>query len=178
MSWSDAPSWISAVAAAGALAAAVVAGVTARRLYAIERARDRRASAADARRQAAAISAWVAEAVGPNPDERSPGVVVANASDTAVRDVSISVVMPSGQKDPLRLTVLPPGDYFTVAEPTAYHWGFPNRLDALQYPVRPVMRSREWYVAELRFRDAADREWRRDGTGTLRPVSGNEGNFR
>lgn len=162
------PSWISALASVGALLAAVVAGVTARRLYGIEREREHRLTEADERRQAVRVSAWVAEVVGPNAGERSPGVVVVNASQTAVRDVLVSVIEPDDRRRAaLRLAILPPGEYFAAAQPPPYHWGFPNLLSALEYPARPVMRSRQWRVTEVTFRDAADRSWRRDDAGVL-----------
>jgi hypothetical protein len=158
--------WVSAVAALGALGAAVYAGIAAWRLYRIESARDGAADAERRQLQARQVSAWVAVAV-EEESVRSSGIEIINGSSAPVYDLAIQVNGETGAaQHPLTLTVLPPGRFFAAKDPT-YHWTFPDPAEAIGLSLRPVAKSTKWRVEHLKFRDSANVHWTRDADGVL-----------
>lgn len=160
--------WVNALAAIGALGAAIYAGLVARHLYEIESNRDLAASTERRREQATAISAWVSVTAEEN---YTAGVEIINVSPAPVYDVRIEVNDRNGTPlRPLTLTVLPPGRFFASTD-DKYGWSFPNPSEAVGKPLRPVARSNNWRVQQLSFRDSADVHWARDADGTLTEVA-------
>ncbi|GAA3092848.1 hypothetical protein JOF29_007029 [Kribbella aluminosa] len=152
--------WVSALAALGALVAAVFAGIAAWRLYKIEDDREQRA-------QARQVSAWISVKLD---DQDEPyGIELTNGSLAPVYDVTIRSTNRNGVEQPaLNLTVLPPGRFFAERAESKYHWDHPDPADDFSCPLRPVARTDKWQVRELIFRDSANVTWDRDAAGVLR----------
>lgn len=153
--------WVSAVAAFGALVAAVFAGIVAWRLYKIEDDRERQA-------QARQISAWISVKLD---GESGPyGIELTNGSLAPVYDVTVRAKDSYGVSQPqLDLRVLPPGRFFAERVDTKYHWAYPDPAEEVGYPLRPVAKSSKWRVERITFRDSANVGWGRDAAGVLRP---------
>jgi hypothetical protein len=161
--------WLTAGASAGALGVAFAAFWTARRLGRLEFDRDVRARERGQREQAASVTAWVATQI-VNGKEAGYGVVLHNASQNVVYDLSVSTTskLPRWELPALKLTVLPPGTYWTRSRPkTAYKWDFPVEVSRLADEIRPVSKSQEIGVAHLAFRDSSDQFWERRANGIL-----------
>ncbi|MCE1178349.1 MAG: hypothetical protein LWW86_04880 [Micrococcales bacterium] len=171
--------WISALAGAGALAAAVWAGVTAKRLYDIERERDDRAVERLRRESASLVSAWIGvhseqPDVPEDRQQRKFGVVVANRGTTPIHDIRVSSRNQDNRaQKPIEHRILPPGVYFIAEskDPQAkFPWKFPEQVSTLAGRVRPVTAARNWAVTDLTFRDSNGVQWRRDLQGNLTEV--------
>ncbi len=170
--WADGvPNWLTAVATCGALAAAVFAGVTAKRLYDTEHARDLRAAAAERARQANEVVAWAswtdipsAALRLPNGDTSRVNLAVRNASGVPVYDAVVeyscdgkalggqkfSVLSPTGD-EPHHREIKASGVGVLVAKPR----GPSARLD-----IR----------VSMEFTDALGLRWRRETSGILRQI--------
>ena len=163
--------WISAVAALGALLAAVWAAKTSVNLFKIESARDNTAAERAAMDQASGIAAWC---VYSDDRERShqKGIQVHNSSDAPVYDVVIESTHSMTAKDaaqsmpPIKLSILPPGDYVVFEHPK-YLWAFAEERDSLSCAIRPVSKNPQWIVTGQSFTDARGVRWVREG-GALR----------
>ncbi|WP_427885475.1 hypothetical protein ACQHIV_24535 [Kribbella sp. GL6] len=151
--------WVSALAALGALVAAVFAGIAAWRLYKIEDDRELQA-------QARQVSAWISVKLD---GENAPyGIEFTNGSLAPVYDVTVLANDSNGvRQDKLDLTVLPPGRYFAEKIKASYHWAYPDPVEEVGYPLRPVAKSTKWRVEQLTFRDSANVAWTRDAAGVL-----------
>lgn len=158
--------WMNALAAFGALAAAVWAALTTRRLYRIESERDQIAEIARRREQASRVSAWAAVRWDETGSRRD-GIVIQNESTSPVFDVKIESEHHSEESYPLTLTVLPPGTYFAAKTSTKYHWEFPDAVSQLEGVIRPIMKKPQWKVISLAFADASGDEWARTERGIL-----------
>lgn len=166
----DGAAWVSALAAIGALGAAVWAGRSAKQLYLVESRRDEVAAEREAAEAARRVSAWIAIHLpnGRSDDQgRVDGMILTNAGTTPIFDIEVTSNDYTGraQRD-LHLSVLPPGEYFTQTEST-YGWTFPDPTKAFSGLIRPITRKEEWRVTGLTFMDASGLRWRRDETGRL-----------
>ncbi|WP_154793049.1 hypothetical protein [Occultella kanbiaonis] len=163
--------WVTAVAAIGALAAAIWAGITARDLYRVETDRDQRSEDDRRRAQATQVAAWIVIELEADADTpRGVGVVVHNSSDSVIYDVEIETSAKNGRTPkPIRMELLPPGDYY-LREKHAHPrgWAFARSTEeVLDATLRPVTTSRDLRVQSLTFRDSADLRWRRTRNGEL-----------
>lgn len=157
--------WLSALAALGALTAAIWAALTSRRLVQVEMHRDVKAADRAAREQASGIAAWCVFCPG-NGEDSQAGLLVHNDSDGPVYDVEVHstrlVKQVSIPQYPLRLSIVPPGDFVATADPK-YHWSLPEERGAIGGIVRPVTKSTGWMVTSVTFTDAHGQRWVRDG---------------
>lgn len=146
--WGDVPTWISAITTLGALAAAGW-------VVAIELRRDNRATKArESAEQADLVAAWLTS----DDDSDTYWVNLQNGSPLPVYDVRV-LLMPEQavrEGNPKRIgewiptiPVVPPGTLRLVWEPE------------VDQPWKT-----KWEAA-VSFRDAASREWLRDGDGRL-----------
>lgn len=154
--------WLAAAAAAGALIAAIGAGRTAAKLYGVEAKRESDADELRNRRDARSIHAWAAIWIDDS-GRRKDGIVVSNGSESPAYEMLIHSTRPSGVEPVLRLTVVPPGEYFVARTEEKYHWEFPDLLAQVGGLIRPIMKKPEWSVTELHFKDVDQREWVRRG---------------
>lgn len=160
--------WLSALAALGALVAAVWAGMIARRLYGIERARDRARVASERRRDAALVHAWTA-CWFDDQGVRYDGLVISNTSSNPVFGMVVESVSYDGSQQPkLRLSLVPPGRYFVARSNEKYRWEFPELIEHLEGSLRPIMRNREWRVTRMLFQDVRGVSWIRTERGLRR----------
>lgn len=157
--------WITALAALGALAAAIWAGLTSKRLYQVEAKRDVVSDERRARQQASGVAAWCVFC----PESRQRGLLLHNSSEAPVFEVEVLSTFAPTQKatpveqHPLTLTLLPPGDY-VANEDASYHWSLPDERHTVSGTVRPVLKNSGWTVTAIRFTDAHGVRWeRRDG---------------
>lgn len=175
---STAPEWISALAALGALGAAIWAGITATRVYRLETEREQRAARQRERHAAELVAAWTGEHVyrrpGDDPDSSARsrrGVVLSNLGQGPVFEVVVESTDPEGTSaPPLELSLIPPGRYFVPRHGVG--WGLPAALELVDGDVVPVMRRSTWAVTAMRFADGASRRWVRDDKGNLSPAPG------
>ncbi|MGL3198227.1 MULTISPECIES: hypothetical protein [Curtobacterium] len=160
---------LSAVATAGALVAAVYAGLQARRLYRIESDRDEEARAAARASQATKVSAWAATRIRTG-GRVLFGVVVRNSSDDPVYDVQVTC---HGFSSPRVATLqcVPPGEYFvanTVDEGSSAEWDYPKPVrEVVGDPLRPFTISDAKGVDAITFRDNTGAGWHRAARGEL-----------
>lgn len=168
----DWPQWISALSALGALVAGSVAAVVAKRLYDVERGRDRDLAQERRRERPSRVSAWVVTYVTEN--ERTDGLVLSNQAGTPIYDVRIESTDKLGSDEPLlKLDVAPPGQFFVGRDRRSnFHWSFPESVDQLVGLLQPVMKKPEWGVQALRFTDASGVRWLRDRRGILTDEAG------
>lgn len=171
MGWDTFFEGVSAIATAGALAAAVAAGVQAKRLFKIESDRDAKAQRSDEQRQASHVSAWAAVRVG-HRGIPSFGVIVRNSSQDPVYDVRVTGHGFSTRGTP-QLWCVPPGEYFVenidVEKPDGrvFHWDFAKTLREVRDPVRPFSASDNVAVDQITFRDNSGVSWKRTAKGEL-----------
>lgn len=162
---------VSALAAVGALVAAVWAGITAKRLYLIEAERDRMEMVRERRRGAARVSAWVCTHFaneGSVSGSRRDGILIANLGECPIYDVEVSSTNKLGQEQALlKQNVLPPGQYFVASTNDAYQWAFPDQVESLEGTLRPITKKAEWRVTRMSFADADGLRWARDDKGRL-----------
>ncbi|GAB3618314.1 hypothetical protein GCM10027416_28710 [Okibacterium endophyticum] len=171
--WGSVAEWVTALVTLGALAAAVGAGLTTRRLYLIESERDRLGAEERSRRQAQNVAAWVAAAIDGGDAPDSYGVVIHNSSSAVIYDVSVRATRKGGgELELLKLHVVPPGEYYAEYQPGAkFAWGFPSAVSATGMEIRPVTKSAAMGIKRLEFRDSADRRWLRSDSGSLESVT-------
>ncbi|OII16921.1 hypothetical protein BIV03_04740 [Curtobacterium sp. MCBA15_016] len=163
---------LSAVATAGALVAAVYAGLQARRLYRVESDRDEQARAAARASQATKISAWAATRIRTG-GRVLFGVVVRNSSDDPVYDVQVTC---HGFSSPevATLQCVPPGEFFVanaVDEDSTAEWDYPKPLQEIRDPMRPFTISDARGVDAIVFRDNTGTAWHRAAQGALTNIS-------
>jgi hypothetical protein len=149
--------WISAVSTAGALLAAVVAGILAYHVYKIESQRDRVAESTARRQQAHRVAAWATpkKAVASDADSRHQSMVmIQNGSDLPIWDVDVELHLQFGHERTLvgrwLRDVLPPG----LTELGTAEWNGKGAALTL-----------------MEFRDAEAHVWRRDTVGRLDAVT-------
>lgn len=162
---------LTAAAAVGALIAAIWAARVSRNLYRIEAARDFESGQRAEKEQASGIAAWCvysrAKDVG--------GILLHNSSDAPVFDVEVRSTyarkqnLPAELQAPLKLSLLPPGDYVADAD-AKFNWSFPEPRESIDDTVRPITKNSQWIVKELYFTDAHGTRWVRVG-GTLTKVA-------
>jgi len=162
--------WVAAIATAGALVAAIGAGLQANKLYRIESRRDAVARRARSREQASKVNAWSVIKVNPGV-ANTFGVVVANSSTDPVYDVSIEVHNYSTTEVPT-LACVPPGSYFledckSKGAGRSSNWTYAAAVDECDEPLRPFTASENKKVTSVRFTDSSGRAWKREKNGTL-----------
>lgn len=171
MGWSIFFDGVSAFATAGALIAAVAAGVQAKRLYVIESTRDEQSKEVARRLHATQISSWAAMEVLPS-GALVYGVVIRNSSDDPVYDARVTGHGFTTEKTPT-LRCVPPGEYFVAnkdrrkSDGRLYRWGYMQPLTEIDHPVRPFTASDSRGVDELTFRDNSGVAWSRTARGSL-----------
>jgi hypothetical protein len=169
MGWNLIFDGVSAIATAGALVAAIAAGLQAKRLFKIESARDDQAQQAERRRQAAQISAWAAVRIELG-GEPLYGIVVRNSSNDPVYDVRISCHGFTTETTP-ELWCVPGGQYFVenvdTGDPHGLQWDYVRPVSEIRDPVRPFTASDSKGVDQVDFRDNAGLSWRRTARGEL-----------
>lgn len=136
-------------------------------MYDIEVGRDRTAADRDISRYAERVSGWVAVRLVEG-EQVARGVVLCNGSGTMIFDVSMTVTSSTGAAHPpIELAAVPPGSFFIERTDGDFAWAFPDSVDIIEGALRPVMKQRKWRVVDLRFRDTANRHWRRAEDGEL-----------
>lgn len=172
--WGSIAEWVAASASIGALAAAIVAAVIAKKLHGIESGRDEARAWRDKTAQAVKVAAWSCAEIEPGTSNpRSYGMVIKNASDSVIFDVSVesSGKGPFSNMPPMQLHVVPPGEYFVEHDPKSqYRWRFARAITESANEIRPVTKSPDIVVRSLQFRDSANNRWRRDESGALSPA--------
>lgn len=154
--WGDAPSWITALVAFAALAAAWWAGGTAAELLRVERSREDRTERQDLERQASGERAEQANWVAAWNDRGN--FVVLNGSKLPIWDVSLMALHPARPEADVveeDLALLPPGGRPVVLSCQAKTCG------VLQYPSKTSWRT--WTPSTC---------WSRSGSETLRAELG------
>ncbi|MGC4758420.1 hypothetical protein [Micromonospora trifolii] len=163
----DLPTWLSAVSAMAALAAALWAGRAAWRVVSVERERDEERLRLDARAQADLVAAWPSLVLSEPTDQESPirwGVAVRNGSALPVHQVQVTHVpiSPHGQvEQTVVFELVPPGDFLVTG-----HELYRRPDSVVPRPFPAELRGR-WYIVELRFTDMSGRRWHRDRHGNL-----------
>lgn len=163
--------WLSAAAAVGALIAAWWAAKTSVKLFKIETSRDRASEERAEMEQASGIAGWCVFAQDREKGHQK-GIQLHNSSDAPVYDVVVESTYAATAKgeaqplQPIRLSVLPPGDYVVFEHPE-YHWAYAEERAALPTSVRPVSKNPKWVVGSVAFTDAHGVKWVRRG-GALR----------
>ncbi len=172
MEWGSLADWTAVGAAALAVVYAAGAARDSRALARREADRDEQRAADAEREQAELVTSWVSVVVEAGTGAvTSAGVVIQNASTTPVFDVCVRANDSKGvARAPLRLSVVPPGEFYAAATESAWHWEFPESVTGVGGTLRPVMRKPEWRVDHLAFTDSSSRRWRRDERGTLAPA--------
>lgn len=179
--WGTVPDWLTTAATAGALGAAMWAGVTARKLYGIEADRNEVTERERRSTQAQGIAVWSAAEIGDDPDRpESWGLVLQNTSN----DVIYSMVVNSARKTwtnnapvatnnaPAYLTMLPPGTFYLEGDPNGQHpWKLAKDVRYVGHELRPITKSSTIKVLSVTFRDAANRSWSRTDSGELTLVT-------
>jgi hypothetical protein len=175
--WGTVPDWLTTGATAGALGAAIWAGVTAKRLYDIEAKRDLVHEEERQSLQAQGVAVWCAAEIPSGEEEpRSWGLVLQNTSHGVIYDVSVRSTRKTWENDKqtvsenavAALTVLPPGTYYLAGDTAGkYRWGFAKDVGVFQGEIRPITKSSQIQVVALSFRDAANRKWTRTKSGEL-----------
>lgn len=168
--------WVSALAALGALFAAVWAAVTSRKLFNIESERDRYSAAREVKKQASGIASWCVKVFRDRESIRSNGILVHNSTESPVYAVEVaSTYSISKDSEPIEravfyMDILPPGDFVTEVDST-YHWTFPDQREDIPGAVRPITKNRNWRVVSLKFTDSYGLRWIRDDNGLREIVS-------
>jgi hypothetical protein len=171
MEWGTLADWSAAAAAALAVVYAARAARDSRRLARREADRDAAQQASARRAQAELVTSWVAVRLDVDGKVVSSGVVIQNASTTPVFDVCVRANGKTGAAlAPLRLSVLPPGEFFTASSDSTFHWEFPDATSSITGTMRPVMKKPEWRVDEMVLTDSSSQRWRRDAKGMLAPA--------
>ena len=169
------PDWIMALSAVAALVAAVIAGIISYRLLKVEVRRDAASQTRERAGQASQVSAWCIlfedfDTARLNSKEVPPdknGLRIQNGSATPIYNVEILSRDRTGQeKRPLKLEVLPPGDYVVTSHAT-YNWGFPYSVEAAPGSSTPITKNRTWVVTSLPFNDCHGSRWQRLTDGSL-----------
>ncbi|MQA85895.1 MAG: hypothetical protein GEV03_15040 [Streptosporangiales bacterium] len=154
--WGDAPTWITAAVTLLALVAAFTAAWATWHQLRMEQIRDDKRDqreveqrrAAEQAEQADYVAAWI---------DFHEGLVVRNGSELPVYDARISVFHAGEQiGGTADLPVIPPGEQKV---------GIPGPEPDTWYSLG--IRDRREGRADIRFRDTAGREWRRDEHGVL-----------
>lgn len=173
--WGSIAEWISAIAALGALVAAVFAARVSKRLFVTEIGRDAKSEEREIREQASRVAAWCAAFPPQAEGERLVRALhILNSSDEPVYEVEVcstysmkQIADPEPQK-PLHLAILPPGELIARAD-AKYGWGFPEDRQSIDDHYRPVTKNSGWRVTELAFTDAHGIRWVRS-RGSLHRV--------
>jgi arabinogalactan oligomer / maltooligosaccharide transport system substrate-binding protein len=165
LNWGDVATWVSAVGALGALAAAIVVAIQTKRIYLLESMRDQIAEDSrkqllleQRRSQASRISCWLTVKELPGQSDKGfLAIVVRNASEMPVYSVVLHVVDKDGHAVAAeRIAVLPPADNPLELPQTAI---CDNRLAG--------PRATENLDVLVSFRDSSGVEWARDDAGRL-----------
>lgn len=154
--WGDLPTWVTTVAV---LFAAVQ--------YFGERARRREEAEREARAQATQFTVW---AVSTPEKPRRYGVRVLNTSGSTFHDVHIKATMHTKKaRRPIDMTIVPPGDFFVdfAGNEEEYTWHFPRDVGEIAGTLRPYMKTDDYRVHEVRFRDNVGVEWSTDDRAVL-----------
>lgn len=177
----EVPDWITAVATALALGAAVWAGLTARKLYDIERKREASRDLADERQQAELVASWVSWTNQPDvtltlPDGRASRAHLAmqNASPVPVYDIEVEYSEGEESLGSQRFHALSP------TGPTPHHREIKSAAVG-EFLARP--RSADARVdirVAISFTDARGTRWARTAAGQLsrEDLPGPDGRFR
>lgn len=157
INWGDAPTWVGAVGTVFAIGAAVYAGLQAKRVYLIEKARDQQQLLESRGAQAASISAWVDWSHISSGGGKMPVVVLQNASRLPVYDLRVQVL--DGSATVLateHFPTLPPSPEPKKRAIVLAH----QQEDSPQQPLEVT----------LAFRDASGLRWTRDTAGIIKEV--------
>ncbi|MGX9902071.1 hypothetical protein ACW0JT_23675 [Arthrobacter sp. SA17] len=136
-------------------------------MHKIESNRDRTSEENRLRSHASTVTAWSAAHLDSDGNTLAYGVVLNNGSTTPIFDVALDAQDLLGKLRPLKLQLLPPGQYFVEALKDRTGWALPEHANALAGFTRPITRKAEWCVTYLQFRDAQNEAWRRSNTGFL-----------
>ena len=170
------PEWLSVIVAAAALAAAIWAAITSKRLYEVERNRDRVEADRRAKQQAGEIAAWCVTYDTPAGESSPKGLLIHNSSNAPVFDVTVQSTYSKSKRgtpeaqSSLSMSVLTPGDYATIEDST-YPWKFPETQQRVEEKVgsrlRPVTNNKGWMVTSIEFTDSFGSTWERNERGKL-----------
>lgn len=184
IAWGDVPTWLTMIATAAAVVAAIYAGRAAGKMLQLEQTRDQASRDSDRVQQATRIAAWAEPdplVVGADLTIRrvSPRVqaIAVNRSDQPVYNVVIAWYQGADVLKTDAADLIPPGDERT--------WSLPEgEFDAVVGgDARELMRSSgttalalsrlaaERLRIEIAFIDAQNRTWRRSPSGLLAEVT-------
>ncbi len=136
--------------------------------YLGERRKRRDDTEREARSQATRLMAWAVT------DARNKGVWgvrILNDSGSTFHDVVIDARMRNHHpKLPIRMRIVPPGDYFV--QPTnqgpGFGWEFPGSTAEYSGILRPLASTEKFGVDRIRFSDNRGQTWITDDRATLR----------
>ena len=124
----------------------------------IEQERHEREKINEARRMARSVISWWAM-----DNEGNWGLIVLNDGSSAgvVCDVEIKARTKIGQKDPLNIQFLPPGQFFVKSqrwEKRRDSWDFPRAISNLE-DYTPIVTSSDYCVCSIEFEDSVGERW-------------------
>jgi len=158
--WGDLPTWITTVA----IVIAALQFFNDRKRRAAEESRESKA-------QATGLTAWTVSDVA-KPKPKPLGVVVSNTSGSTFHDIEIAVKFADKQTErPIRLKILPPGQYFIAYTPHGQHlWGFAKLLEHCEGELQPYMNTSEYQIMSMGFADNLNQRWSTDAHAVLTAV--------
>lgn len=175
MNLGDVPTWLLVLATFSGVAAAIFAGIYAKRIYDLERKRDRSSENIEERRQASLISAWTEIQRVTVGGTSTLGVVAVakNGSDQPIYDVEITWYRNGNVIDMNSTGLIPPGT------PTPYMWKmdsnlFQNVLDpsvSKNPSIEDILALIKILRIGIAFTDAENRRWNRALDGRLFRIS-------
>ncbi|MDP9904545.1 hypothetical protein [Arthrobacter bambusae] len=150
----DLPTWITTAAI----------GIAALQ-YRSERRRRSAEEDRESKAQASRLCAWVAHDKTSEGGYGKRGIVIANTSGSTFHDVTIEAQIHKNKPvSVLNLVMLPPGHYYAEhqGDVAAYQWAFPDPIEPSGSQLRPYMKSSDYLVKRIDFRDALGQQWRTD----------------
>lgn len=171
VAWGDVPTWLGGGASVATLAAAVWAGVLAKRALSLEFARDRDRDGEARRDQASKVSAWIGvKSSQMTSSDRmiwagsTRGVFVSNSSPEPIYQVELILWKEASLRGSQLIPGLtPPGEHF---KPIPYE-AYTTMTTDQRGNELPVDDLDATFMLEIRFTDARGRRWRRAIDGQL-----------
>ncbi len=157
--WGDVPTWLAFIGAA-------LAVFYTRRTLLIEQARDEERREDQRREQAAKFAAWCTDRARRDELQWHGGLILRNASEVPVYDVSVTFHLRGTERRGERYTrgVVPPGEHYAFDVDST---GMFTLISENAYGVQTFMEDWDEYLPEVTFTDAAGHVWSRNVRGEL-----------
>ena len=158
----DLPTWITT-------AAIVIAALQ----YFNDRKRRAAEESRESKAQATGLTAWTASDVSkPELTQKPLGVVISNTSGSTFHDIEITVKFDNKQTArPIRLEIMPPGQYFVAYTPQKkFHWQFPRLVERHEGELQPYMNTSEYQIMSMSFADNLNQHWSTDARAVLTAI--------